>query len=95
MKVADASGDSEPMDTSYIQGHRFREFHEVLFSVNIALAVIMGLQFRPYDVFLPLFRLEEFFSHQLGPKRSVAPAYLAFFLLVAILTVVTLHSCPT
>jgi hypothetical protein len=86
MNIAYMNGDNEPVHASPVQSHRLRQVHEVFFSLNISLGIVLGIEFRPYDIFLPIFRLEEFLSHQFGLRGSGTSAYLAFFLCVVLLT---------
>jgi len=86
MRIAYTNGDNGLMDATDVQSHRLRRVHRLLFSLSLALGILLSLEFRPYDIFLPIFRLEDFFSHQLGLRGSGISAYLAFFLCALLLT---------
>jgi len=81
-------GNEQPMDVMYVQRCCLRHIHEVLFSLNVALGVVLGLEFGYDGVFVPIFRLEQILYHQVGLKGGggATSGHLALFLCTVLLT---------
>ena len=78
----------QPVHTMRVQSARLRQIHELFFSLNVAVGVVMGLDLGYDGVFVPIFRLEHIIYDQLGLKGGggATSGYLAFSLCVTLLT---------
>src|SRR5262249_4747433 len=64
---------------------RFWQFHALYFSLNLALASLLVLEFGYDGILVPMLRLEDIIYYRLGLKAGggMASGYMAFFVCLA------------
>jgi hypothetical protein len=84
--------DQQPTGFTSLQRVCLRQIHELLFSLNVALGVVLAVVYGYDGVFVPFLRLEDIIYDQMGLKGygRVTSAHLALFLCVMALTALLL-----
>jgi len=84
--IIEAKDEGQRRCTSIYENGYLRVLHELLFSLNIAMALTSAVILGP-GVFVPFVRFAGYVNQQLGRKfMNTAGGYVAYFVFVAILT---------